>query len=125
MSALAASAKRAGTRMAAEIIFAAHAAQIIVALIGWTFPTPYYYLYVADISIALVWQYLFHDCFLTTWEFYLRRLLDPSIPSHDYLTYYAHKYFVDWVTDEFVDRISLIFLSISLLVAALRLAGYW
>lgn len=59
------------------------------------------------------------------WEFYFRRVLDPSIgPSPYYLTYYSHKAFPGWVTDDFVDRISLIFMAVSIAFAALRLAGH-
>jgi hypothetical protein len=43
--------------------------------------------------------------------------------STDYLTYHIHTLFPDAVTDEFVDQISLIFLSVSILIAAFNIAA--
>lgn len=110
--------------VAAEFISIVHMGQILVALFGWLFPDPYYFIYLAIISLALISQFVFHDCFLTKWEFYFRKKINPSIGKTPYyLTYYTHKFFPGAVSDDFIDRISLIFLSVSILAAALRLSG--
>lgn len=108
----------------AELLFVLHTVLMIIIVIGWLFPEPYYYLYVAILAATFGTQLIFRYCLLTEWEFYFRRLLDPSIgPSPYFLTYYSRKTFPSWVTDRLVDRLSLVFLSVSLAFAALHLAG--
>lgn len=116
--------RRFATRLVAEAIFVFHAGQICLVLVGWLLPDPYYYIYLADLSLAFLTQLYFRSCFLTTWEFYFRRMLQPELgPAPYYLTYYMHRYFPKLVTDEFVDRVSLIFMAVSLAFAALHLAN--
>lgn len=117
--------KYVGARIAAEATFVFHTGWIIILLIGWLFPQPYYDIYVAMLTVTLVTQFFFRKCVLTPLEFYFRRMYDPAVGSPpNYLTYYSHTFFPDWVTDEFVDRVSLIFLSVSILIAAHTLVGY-
>ncbi|MDE2071243.1 MAG: hypothetical protein KGI70_00715 [Patescibacteria group bacterium] len=108
----------------AEVVFVIHAGQMALVLFGWLLPFPYYYLYLADLSLTFLNQLIWRSCFLTAWEFYFRHIADPSIKNDRYfLTYYSDKYFPSFVTDGLVDRASLVFLSVSLAFAAFRLAG--
>lgn len=108
----------------AELMFISHTLLMIVLLAGWLFPEPYYYIYLAILTLTFLTQLLFRYCLLTAWEFYFRRIHDPEIgPTPYFLTYYSHKTFPGWVTDGFVDRISLVFLGVSIAFAALHLAG--
>lgn len=120
---------RLGARVAAEIIFVLHTALVVLLLLGWLLQAPFYYVYVAALSLTFLSQFIWRYCVFTTWEFYFRRIADPSIEKTPYyLSYYAYKLFpgaAAAVSDAFIDRISLIFLSVSILAAALWLAGYW
>ena len=113
---------RLAARILAEIIFSAHTVLMIILLFGWLLPVPYYYVYLTVLALTLVTQLLFRYCLLTAWEFYFRRTLDPSVgESPYYLTYYSHKMFHGAVTDTFVDRISLVFMGVSVAFAVVRL----
>jgi hypothetical protein len=58
------------------------------------------------------------------WEFYFRKMLDPTLDGTEYyLTFYTHKFFPKLVTNQFVDRVSLVFLALSIAFAALHLSG--
>jgi len=116
--------KRIFVRATAELIFLIHTIWIAYLLVGWLTPPPYYYLYLALLVVTFATQFIWRYCLLTVWEFYFRKMLDPRIDGTEYyLTYYTHKFFPKLVTDEFVDRASLIFLALSIAFAALRLAG--
>ncbi len=116
--------KRIGARLMAELMFISHTVLMIILLVGWLFPEPYYYIYLAVLGLTFLTQMVFRYCILTEWEFYFRRMLDPELgPSPYYLTYYSHKMFPGLVSDTFVDRVSLVFLGVSLAFAALHLSG--
>jgi hypothetical protein len=116
--------KRTGARVLAEAIFILHTALMAVLLVGWLLPEPYYYIYLAVLSVTFLTQIIWRYCILTAWEFYFRKMLDPTINDTPYyLTFYTHKMFPKLVTDAFVDRISLIFMALSIAFAALHLSG--
>ncbi len=116
--------KRIGARIIAEALFVLHSGLMVVLLVGWLFPEPYYYIYLSILSATFLTQLFFRYCLLTAWEFYFRRVLQPDLgPTPYFLTYYSHKMFPGWVTDSFVDRISLVFLGVSIAFAALHLSG--
>ena len=117
--------KRIATRIVADFIFVFHTAWIIFLLAGWLTNPPYYYIYLAMLAVTFLTQLFWRYCILTVWEFYFRKMLDPTLNDTPYyLTYYSHKMFPKLVTDDFVDRVSLIFLALSIAFAALHLAGY-
>lgn len=97
---------------------------MMVILLGWLLPEPYYYVYLAVTGVTFITQIIFRYCLLTPLEFYFRRKAGQKVEGNPYyLTYYSYKMFPGWVTDAFVDRISLVFMALSILVAALRLSG--
>ena len=115
---------RAGARVLAELIFLIHTALVLILVLGWLLSPPYYYVYLAVLFVTFVTQLIWRYCLLTTWEFYFRRLYDPSIgPTPYYLTYYSHKMFPGLVSETLVDRLSLVFLSASLVLAGLHVSG--
>lgn len=116
--------KKIGARLLAEIIFAVHTALVVLLVAGWLLPVPYYYVYVAALTITFATQLVWRYCLLTAWEFYFRRILDPSINGTPYyLVYYSYKLFSKRVNEKLVDRLSLVFLSVSLAFAGLHMWG--
>ena len=61
----------------ANIIFLFHTALVLIVCLGWLFPSFFYIFIVFLVATALSEIFLGY-CFLTKWEFYLRRKMYPE-----------------------------------------------
>jgi hypothetical protein len=90
-------------RLAAETVFLSHALAVSIITLGWAIPALY------PIHLVLLFgggvlQMMLGHCFLSRWEFALRRKLDPAI-SYDsaYITHYMRVLFGDQIRPEFMN----------------------
>jgi hypothetical protein len=105
-------------RIGADLIFLIHFLVVLIALFGWTIPAIWVF-YMATLVSTLTSEVLLGYCFLSRWEFALRKKLDPST-NYDYAfsSYYTnkltHQRFA--ISTDFIKKSGLIFLAASLLI---------
>ena len=103
-------------RIIADVICLIHLFVILVALFGWLVPS-IWYLYMVTLAVALLSDLVYGYCILSKWEFDLRKKIDPAT-NYDFAwtTYYTHKFSKANVSNNFFEKISLIFLALSLFI---------
>lgn len=89
-------------RIAAELVFLFHAGSILIIGLGWAIPA------LLPVHIALLFgglflQLILGHCFLSRWEFWLRKKVDPSI-AYDaaYITHYMRVLFGNQIRPQFM-----------------------
>ncbi len=89
-------------RLAAETIFLSHALAVCIIMLGWAIPT-LYPLHLVLLFGGSVLQVMLGHCFLSRWEFELRKKLNPAI-SYDsaYITHYMRVLFGNQIRPEFM-----------------------
>ena len=100
----------------ANLILAIHLVIVFVILFGWGIDS-IYYLYMAVLAGTLLSELILGYCFLTKWEFDLRKKFQPNL-NYDYsfLSYYGYKFVKQRISTKFIKYSALIFLFLSLVV---------
>lgn len=89
-------------RIIAESIFVLHALSILIIAFGWAIPT-LFSLHIVLLFGGLFLQIVLGNCFLSRWEFWFRKKVDPSI-SYDsaYINHYLRLIFGDSLRPQFM-----------------------
>ena len=94
----------------ANFIFFIHALLFVYALFGWLVPVSIW-IYIGVLFVALVLDLYFGYCFLSKWEFDLRKKVDPETNYvYNFSSYYADKWLRNYISPSFVDRLAHVYL---------------
>ncbi len=89
-------------RSAAELIFFSHALAVCIVAFGWAVPS-LYPIHLVILFGGSILQLVLGHCFLSRWEFALRKRLNPDIAYDSaYLTHYAQLIFGNQIRPEFM-----------------------
>lgn len=107
-------------KIIANLIFLIHWPVVYILLFGWSFEK-FSWLYITTLVITFITQVFFGYCFLTKWEFDLRKKLDPNLYyDYSFLSWYAYKYSNIHISSKLIKYISLSFLFVSIVIFFLR-----
>lgn len=103
-------------KVTADLIWLLHFCVLVVALFGWLFPQ-LWYLYTATLLAVLVSNIFLDHCFLSKWEFDLRKLVNPKIDyDYKYTSYYTYNLTKGYLSRSFLRWAGLSFTSLSLVI---------
>jgi hypothetical protein len=103
-------------RFAADCIWTIHLLVVILILFGWLMPS-LWYLYIVALIGALISELLLSYCFLSKWEFYLRKKYNPTVNyDYSYTSYYTYKLTRQHLSTRFLARIGILFTTLSLAI---------
>lgn len=98
-----------------NLILLIHIGAVGTLIAGWLFSEPYYFFYLGVVTVTLLSETLLGYCFLTKWEFDLRKRINPRLHyDYSFFGYYGHKFFQRHVSMVFVRRVALFYLWSSL-----------
>ena len=100
----------------ANLIFILHLAVVFIVLFGWAFPS-ISIIYLMMLIATLASEAFLGYCFLTKWDFDLRKKLEPNL-NYDYsfLNYYGYKLIGDKFPGGVVRPAALVFLIASIII---------
>ncbi|MBP9717348.1 MAG: DUF2784 family protein [Candidatus Pacebacteria bacterium] len=103
-------------RLFADTIWLFHFVVVAIALFGWIIPQ-IWYLYMCVLASVLTSNILLDYCFLSKWEFDLRKKTSPSL-SYDftYTSYYTYNLTKGYLSKNFLRWTGLGFTSLSLAI---------
>ena len=85
-------------------------------LFGWFFHS-LWYVYMITLAGALISELVWSYCFLSKWEFNLRKKVNPNINyDYSYTSYYTHKITRQHLSPRFLARLGILFTSLSLVI---------
>lgn len=105
-------------RIVADGIFCLHCAVVVVITFGWLFEN-LWILYVATLVITLTSELSLGYCFLSKWEFDLRKRIHSDIDyDYSFSSYYTNKltHHKFKLSSEFIEKSGQFFLVASLLI---------
>lgn len=103
-------------RIVADCIFLAHCAVVAIVGFGWAIPS-IWYLYILTLLVTLVSELTLGYCFLSKWEFDLRKQIDPAVDyDYGFSSYYTHKLTHQRLSKRFIATAALFFLVASLAI---------
>ena len=103
-------------RILADALFLLHSAIYAIVLFGWLVPG-LWYIYMATLTVALVLQLLLGHCFLSEWEFGLRKAIDPTVDyDYSFSSYYMYKLTHRFLSEQFIEIAGFVFLIGSLII---------
>jgi len=103
-------------RIGADTIWVAHFFIVGLVLFGWMFPS-LWYLYIAALVGTLTSLLLLNYCFLSKWEFDLRKKLNPKLEyEFSYASYYTYRLTQGRLSPRFLSRAGMLFVAVSLLI---------
>lgn len=103
-------------RFAADLLFMFHFAVVLILLFGWLFPS-LWYLYMLILLATLLSELLLGFCFLSKWEFLLRKKMNPDLDyKYSFSSYYTYKLTQQRLSEKFVQIAAVVFLSSSLVL---------
>ena len=107
-------------RLLADLVFLLHLGIVFIILFGWYFSS-LYWIYLATLGITLVSEIALGYCFLSKWEFDLRKKIAPDV-SYDptFLSYYFYQLTDVNVPAIYIRYSAIIFLVTSLFLALIR-----
>jgi hypothetical protein len=98
----------------ANFIFLIHLTVIFIVLFGWYFK-PIFAIYFLTLILALFSEAVLGYCFLTKWEFSLRKKINPDLNyGSAFINYYTQKYAGIKIPPDYIKYVSLTFLIVSL-----------
>jgi hypothetical protein len=107
-------------RLLAELVFIFHLVVVFVIVFGWYFPSLYWF-YVATLGITLISEIALGYCFLSKWEFALRKEIAPSLEYDPaFLSYYFYRITGINIPGVYIRYPAIVFLTISLIIALSR-----
>ena len=100
----------------ANLIFIIHSLTILIIIFGWKLPEMWW-LYMAKLIITLISELFLGYCFLSKFEFDLRKKINPNL-NYDYSfsSYYTYKFTNKKISDRFISISGYIFLIGSILI---------
>jgi|SRR3989344_5082684 len=103
-------------RIFADFIWFVHFFVIVFVLFGWLVPS-FWYVYITIVAGALISELLFNYCFLSKWEFNLRKKINPKLNyDYSYTSYYTYKLTRQHLSTRFLARTGILFTTLSLLI---------
>jgi len=103
-------------RILADGIFLLHSIVAFTVLFGWIWPQ-FWYLYMATLAVAFISEWYLGCCFLSKWEFYLRKAMNKKIKyEYNFTAYYVYLFTGRTPNLHFIKRAALIFLGSSLAI---------
>jgi hypothetical protein len=103
-------------RITADIIWLVHFLVVVLVLFGWLVPN-LWYLYMAVLVGTLVSEFLLSYCFLSKWEFDLRKKVNPKLDyDFTYASYYTYRLTQGHLSPRFLGRAGILFTSLSLVI---------
>lgn len=103
-------------RIVADVVFLTHLLVVLIALFGWLFPA-IWPLYVAVLLGTIGSNILLERCFLSDWEFALRKVDNPTVDyDFSYSSYYTYKVTKQRIGDSFLRWAGIAFCSTSLVL---------
>ncbi len=103
-------------RIFADFIFIFHVLVLAVILFGWAVPNIWHF-YMGTLVITLLSELILGYCFLSKWEFDIRKKLNPEIDyDYSFSGYYTYKLTQHRISSRFLLRAGIIFLTTSILI---------
>lgn len=103
-------------RVGADIIFLLHFFWIMLGMFGWLLPA-LWYPYLIVLILTLLSYFSFRRCIFTVWEFNLRKKADPTFSiKSDWMPYYTYQLTHKRISDRFLLRAGIVFLTGSLVL---------
>lgn len=103
-------------RISADAIWLIHFLVVVLVLFGWLVPS-LWYVYMAVLAGALLSELLLNYCFLSKWEFDLRKKINPGLDyDYSYTSYYTYKLTRQHLSTRFLARAGIVFTSFSLAI---------
>ena len=103
-------------RAFADFIFFLHCIVSLIVFFGWLYPK-FWPVYMAVLTVAFVSDLLLGYCFLSKWEFALRKRIDPRIRyDYSFSSFYTYKAVGKRFSSRFIDSIVFTFLGGSLAI---------
>jgi hypothetical protein len=94
----------------ANVIFAFHCAVVAVIGFGWMIPI-IWPLYMVVLLVTLISEVTFGYCFLSRWEFDLRKRIDPTLDyGYSFSSFYTYKLTHRRLSQRFIKYAGLAFL---------------
>lgn len=104
-------------RFGADVIWIFHFLVVFIALFGWLFPS-IWYVYMAVLGGTLMSLFAFNYCFLSKWEYDLRRKVDPTLNyEYAYASYYTYRLTVGRLRPQFLSWLGMFFVTASLVIS--------
>lgn len=102
--------------MLADAIWLFHTFVLVVALFGWLWPAIHTF-YILVLALALLSNIFLGYCFLSKWEFDLRKRANPKLRyDYPYTSYYTYRLTRGRLSRRFLRLTVFFFTSISLLI---------
>jgi hypothetical protein len=103
-------------QLSADAIWLLHLFVVILVLFGWLVPS-LWYVYMAVLAGALLSELLLSYCFLSRWEFDLRKKINPALNyDYSYTSYYTYKLTCQHLSTRFLARAGIVFTTLSLAI---------
>jgi hypothetical protein len=103
-------------RLTADIICLIHLLVVILVLFGWLILS-LWYVYMLVLVGTLFSELWFTYCFLSKWEFDLRRKTNPALDyDYSYTSYYTYKLTRQHLSTRFLARAGIVFTTLSLAI---------
>lgn len=103
-------------RFAADFILVVHFFVVVLVLFGWLVPS-LWLVYIAIVTGALISELLLNYCFLSKWEFDLRKKINPKLNyDYSYTSYYTYKLTHQHLSSRFLARVGIMFTTLSLAI---------
>jgi len=103
-------------RFAADFIWIVHFFVVVIVLFGWLVPS-FWFVYIAVVTGALISELLLNYCFLSKWEFDLRKKINQKLNyDYSYTSYYTYKLTHQHLSGRFLARAGIVFTTFSLVV---------
>jgi hypothetical protein len=111
-------------RIAADIVWLAHFAVVVIALFGWLAPS-LWFVYVAVLIGTLISTLSLGYCIFSKWEFDLRKKVNPSTAyDFTYASFYTYRLTRGYLSNAFLKWAGVGFTGISLLIWLYFKFGY-
>jgi hypothetical protein len=103
-------------RISADFIWVFHLGVIILVLFGWLVPS-LWWIYLFTLVITLLSEIALNYCFLSKWEFDLRKKINPDLHyDYSYTSYYTYKLTGQHLSTRFLARTGIFFTTFSLAI---------
>ena len=103
-------------RIAADLVWVIHFFVVAISQFGWLVPG-IWYLYMTVLAGTLISLLLLNYCFLSKWEFDLRRKLNSKLSyEFAYASYYTYRLTHGRLSPRFLAHLGLVFTSLSLVI---------
>jgi Protein of Unknown function (DUF2784) len=103
-------------RLLADTIWVLHFLVVFTVLFGWLFPS-LWYVYMFVLASTFISNIFWNYCFLSKWEFYLRKKINPKLEyDFTYTSYYTYNLTKGYLSKDFLRWVGLGLTSTSLII---------